>query len=240
MRLARVLVIPLIAAVLLASAAVPAAAQTWVSLRYWPTNVNTSLSGGAPIRTWDAGMLSVGLRRDLPNNWAVSFNGDWGSQSNWAGTWVTATSGRDSMWNLNLHRNFPTATGSFSVFLGYESAGWSSVFPVVVAAQTGRYTGFRGGVDIRHQTGAWTIMAWGATGLGGTWTVDWPGVVPAPESTSGSYSEYGGTVGYMLPGGWNIDLGYRQVQISGGATTNFLAVQNRWQGWLFGVSRSFP
>jgi len=240
MRLARILIVPLIAAALVASTALPAAAQTSVSLRYWPTNHFTALAGGASARTWDAAMISVGLRRDLPNNWGISFNGDFGSQTNWAGAWAGASSGNDSFWNINLHRNFPTANGAFSGFVGYGSAGYGSVFLPITAAQTRRYNGFRAGADMRFMTGAWTVMAWGATGIGGTTTTNAPGVSPTAENTPGTFSELGATVGFRTAGGWSIDAGYRSVTFTGGASTTFVASNERWQGWLIGVSRSLP
>jgi len=242
MRLTWILIVPLIATALVATTGGPAAAQTWVSLRYWPTNHYTALSGGASLRTWDAGLISIGLRRDLASNWSASFNGDFGSQTNYGAgtTWAGATSGNDSLWNINLHRNFPTPTGAFSVFLGYESAGWGTLFPSFAAQQTGRYAGFRAGADVRHSIGPWSIMAWGASGIGGTTTWNWPGFSPTAESTPGTFNEYGTTVGFTTTGGWTIDAGYRQVTFTGGATTNFVAQNHRWQGWLIGVSRSLP
>lgn len=242
MRRARLLIVPLVVAAVLVSTALPAAAATTVSLRYWPTQHFTALSGGASLRTWDTGMISLGLRNDLPSNWGVSFNLDWGSQGNYnpASTWATGVSGNDSIWNINLHRNFPTATGAFSIFLGYESAGFGTVFPGVAAAQTGRYTGFRAGADVRHMSGPWSFMAWAAVGIGGTTTWDWPGVVATPQSTGGYFNEYGATLGFTTSSGWTIDGGYRVVTFGGGATAGFLQADHRWQGWMIGISRTLP
>jgi hypothetical protein len=240
MRAARILAASIIAAVLVASATVPAVAQTWVSLRYWPTNVNVNLTGGPSGRSWDTGMISLALRRDLPNNWAVSLTGDWGSQGNWAQAWTGATSGSDSLWSINVHRNFPMTTGVASVFLGYANAGWGTVFPPFPASQTRRYSGLTGGVDFRSQRGPWSVAAWAGIGITGTTTADWPGVVPGPQSTPGTYSDAGVTVGHMLPGGWTFDVGYRQVKLGHGATANFLATEATWSGWMLGVSRTFP
>lgn len=187
-------------------------------------------------------MLSLSARRDLAGSWALSLNGDSGAQRNWAANWVTANSGRDSMWNVNLHRTFPLATDTFSLFLGYESAGWSSVFPAVsTTSQSGRYTGARFGGDLTVRTGNnLTITGWVATGLGGTVVNSWPGVTPN-ESISGSYFEWGTIVGWSVSPTWSVDVGYRGLSMStSGPTASFVQYKVGWTGWTIGVTARLP
>ena len=118
----------LILVVMLVSVAMmvqPAAAQIWARLGYWPSHTNVTV-GGAALGAWDSSMISLSLRRAIAPDWAISFNGDWGAQSAWTGTWITATSGNDSNWNVNLHRTFSAASGQFSLFGGWGSSQESS------------------------------------------------------------------------------------------------------------------
>ncbi len=60
-----------VAAVVLAAAA-PASAQTWVQIRYWPTNARWDLNWNP---TWTSAMWGLSIRHTLAGGaWAASFN----------------------------------------------------------------------------------------------------------------------------------------------------------------------
>lgn len=233
----------LILAVMLVSLAImaqPAAAQIWARLGYWPTNVTVN-QAGAFRGSWDASMISLNLRRGINPDWAISFNGDWGAERNWAGTWLGATSGNDSMWNFNIHRVFMAPAGQLSIFAGYGSIGESNVFPASVSPQAFRASGFRLGADFMRQfAGAWSVAAWVAFSVGanGTWT--WPGTAaPGPETSSASFYEYGAVVGHTF-GAWTLDGGYRAVYANSSGTANYCNCSFGWTGLTLGISRMFP
>ena len=234
----------LILAVILISVAMmaqPAAAQIWARLGYWPAHSNVT-SGGVFRGSWDTSMLSLNLRKDINPDWAISFNGDWGAESNWAGTWLGATSGNDSFWNINLHRVFMAPTGRFSVFAGYGSVGESNIFPTFSpTAQTFRVSGIRVGVDFMRQfANAWSVAAWAAFSVGanGTWT--WPGTAaPGPETSTGSFYDYGAVIARTF-GSWTLDAGWRSVNANSSGTANYCNCTFQWTGGTVGISRMFP
>jgi len=224
----------------LATMAQPAAAQIWARLGYWPTHTTVNIAG-AFLGSWDSTMISLNLRRDINPDWAITFNGDWGAQRTWAGSWTTATSGNDSFWNFNLHRVFMAPTGRFSVFAGYGSGGEGSVFPASASPQTFRVSGFRLGADFMRQfAGAWSVAAWAAFSVGanGTWT--WTGTAfPGPQTSTASMYDYGAMVGWTA-GAWTIDGGWRAMNLASSGTTNYCNCTFQWTGLTVGVSRSFP
>jgi hypothetical protein len=161
----------------------------------------------------------------------------------------TATGGQDNMWNLNLHRRFPFSTGEASVFVGWENAGFRSDLPAFPANPAkGRYTGVRIGADFMTSRGPWSLMAWGAVGVGGTLTTSLINgntlmLTPVDQSGQGGYNEFGALVGYRFLANWGIDAGYRQVTIStAGFTGTAFTVSSatyRWSGFTVGVSGSW-
>lgn len=237
MKMARPLVVPVVL-VLLALAAAPAVAQdTRFSFRYWPTQTFVSLAGGSFERAYDTNILSLSIRRDFPNDLGVSFNGDFGSQRNWGYTWVNATAGSLSFWNINLHRNLGTPGGArTSIFAGWQRAGGSSTFGG--DAQTQTYTGLRLGGDVNFTKGQWSFQGWGALGLGGT------GTSAQPDATTGTgpgrYHELGALVGYTLASGWTVEGGYRSLTFFVPEGGSFSSAEFRTTGFFLGLSRTLP
>ncbi len=223
-----------VAIIALITMAQPAAAQTWVQIRYWPTNVTWSITGGS-TPTWNANMIGLTLRRFLAPPWSLSFNGDFGGESNWTAG-LAPSSGTDSVWNANLHYGWGAPPLMVSIFAGFGRAGWSMTTGSSVSSF--RVTGPRVGADLRYGNGPWNLMAWGAVGVGGQATGEFTGI--PSESAAGNTSDLGLTVGYMFASGWGVDVGYRKVTAGWGGSTSFVGSSTDWSGLIFGVNKTFP
>jgi hypothetical protein len=238
MRRTKFIVVPVLALLVFAVFASPAAAQNmYVALRYWSTQTSVSLSGAPAFRAYDNYMVNLSVRRNFGPDWALSFNLDTGAQRNWAGTWVSATAGSNTYWNVNFHRNFAAPNANFSLFLGYGSASSRSTFFGV--DQTQRVAGLRAGGDLLWRRNNWSLMAWGAVGISPQGTSEWPGFATSAQGT-GSFSEYGALVGYTFSSGWSVEGGWRQVKFGVPAGGSFLAADFTTNGWTIGLSRMFP
>lgn len=216
------------------TAAVPASATTWFQLRYWGTNQTFNL---VPPVTWDSGLGGFSVRRDvLGGMWALSFNYDSGGITNVVG--LTPGFERfNRFWNLNLHRNFPFATGNASLYGGWGSlAKENPGFPSYV-----RQSGPRLGADVKFNLrGNWYAVGDLGYTFGGTaeqlnFTIG--GVVPL----SASALEYRVGVGYMM-GRWGLEGGYRGITwthttaaFCGGPSCSF-----KWTGWYAGLNFTAP
>jgi len=232
-----------VAIVVVLASAVPAPAQTWVSVRYWPTSVTTR-SAVASTDLYNTNMLSVSVRRDLNPDWSISFNGDWGSESNFSATGASAllgiSAGNDTLWNFNLHRRWTAGPNVFGLSAGWMSAGVSHTFPAFSASpQTIRVSGPRLGADFMTNRGPWSLTAWAATSVAANVTFTAPGVIAGTETGSGSSYEAGAVVGYRA-GGWVLDGGYRVYHMRFNATTTLCACEFIWSGFVVGVTKMFP
>lgn len=213
----------------------PASAMKYVSIAYWPTSTNVSLSGGPAFRAYDTPMLSLYYRQDFGSGWAASASFDTGGQSNFAGTWAGATAGGNTFWNVNLHRTFQANNNAMaSVFVGYGRAGDRSTFGT---DQTHTASGPRIGADIMVQAGNFGVIAWGALGVGVWGSTAQPGSVTG--SGGGSMNEFGALLTYAIAG-WNLEGGYRVVNWNVPAGGSFSAANFSTSGAMFGVSRMWP
>jgi len=231
-----VVVVSLLAVIVLAVTG-SASAQTWIQFRYWP---NTTTVSGGMTGGWQTASVGVTLRRSISPAWALSFEGDWGGQSNWSGDWLGATSGTDSYWSLNLHRTWGSHASTFSLSAGYMNLGSGSVLPASPNQQAFRATGLRLGADFQRQlTHNWSLMLWGAVGVGLNGENSWPGMAPT-ESTSAQYYEYGASIGYMFAGDWSLDVGYRGMYSAGGPSPSYMPFTATSTGFMLGVSKMMP
>lgn len=231
-----VIVVAILATAVLVTAS-PAAAETMIQLRYWP---NTTAIGGGMTGGWQTASVGVTLRRSLTQDWALSFEGDWGGQSNWSGNWLGGTSGSDSYWSLNLHRTWGTHSSTFSLFAGYMQMRSGTVFPESPFQQTFRASGFRLGADSQWRLSHnWSLMLMGAVGVGLNGENSWPGVLPT-ETTSAQYYEYSLSVSYAFARDWSLDLGYRGMYSAGGASPNYMPFTATTTGFVFGITRMMP
>jgi hypothetical protein len=212
----------------------PAAAQTYVAIRYWPAATNVSLSGAPSFKAFDSNLFSLSVRRMVPSApWSLSFNLDTGSNSNLAGTWISGTNSGSTYWNVNLHRDFRGENTNLSVFLGYQSARTRTTF--FGTEQASSVNGVRIGADLMYHKGRWNLQAWGAVGISPRGQTTQPGLTSA--SGSGTYNEYGAILGYTLSGGWGLEGGYRWLNFGVPAGGSFLAANFNTTGFTFGLSR---
>jgi len=212
----------------------PAAANNYFAIRYWPTSTNVSLSGGTAFRAYDTALISLSYRRDVAPNWAGSLNLDFGGQSNFAGTWTTATEGSNTFWNVNLHRTFQGQNTMMSLFAGYQRASSRSRFGT---DQVQTVSGPRVGGDLVWHQGSWGFMGWAAVGLGMAGSTTQPGSTTG--SGGGSFSEFGALLIYTMSG-WNFEGGYRVVNFGVPAGGSFLSANFNTTGLTVGVSRMWP
>ncbi|MDR7418072.1 MAG: hypothetical protein QN178_04085 [Armatimonadota bacterium] len=234
MRSTKLIVIPVLVALAAALLASPAAAQTYIALRYWPSQTNVSLSGAPGFRAYDSNLISLSVRRMLPQApWSLSLNLDTGSNANLAGTWTGGTNSGTTYWNANLHRDFRGENTNLSVFLGYQSARTRTTFGTEQASSV---NGLRAGADLLWRRGAWSVMAWGAVGLSPRGETTQPGFASA--SGTGTYSEYGAILGYTISG-WGVEAGYRWLNFGVPGGGSFLPATFRTSGFTVGLSRSW-
>lgn len=218
-------------------AAAPASAQTMIQFRYGPSR--TTFSGGT-TGGYETTSVGVTLRKSISPAWALSFEGDWGGQSNWSGDFLGGTSGTDSYWSLNLHRTWGYDTSNFSLFAGYVNLRSGTVFPGSPNQQVFRANGFRVGADYQRMLSQnWSLVLWGAAGVGLNGEYSWPGMAPT-ETTSAKYYEYGAAISYMFTGDWSLDLGYRVSYSSGGGSLNYSSFNATTPGFIIGITRMMP
>jgi hypothetical protein len=235
MRTRRLIVVSLVVLALFALNVAPAAAQsTYIAVRYWATQTNVSLSGGPSFRAYDSGMISLSVRRMFEQPWSLSFNIDAGSQTNWGGTWAGATTGANTHWNINLHRDFRMENTNFSVFLGYGSANSRSTFGT---EQKQQVDGLRVGGDLMWSRDRWSVAAWGAVGVGMQGQSSQPGFITARGG--GTYSDFGGLVGYHFSERWGLEGGYRWLNYGVPAGLDFQAARFTTSGFTIGLSGRF-
>ena len=217
--------------------AAPASAQTMIQFRYWP---NTTTIGGGMTGGWQTTSMGVTLRRSITPAWALSFEGDWGGQSNWSGDWLGGNSGTDSYWSLNLHRTWGSHESNFSLFAGYMAMRSGTVFPASPNQMAFRASGFRVGADYQRMLSHnWSLMLMGAVGAGLNGENSWPGVLPT-EATSAQYYEYGASISYVFAADWSLDLGYRVMYSAGAASPSYMSFNATSSGFVIGVSRMMP
>lgn len=218
----------------------PASAQgLFVELRYWPA----TMSWNVPTQgtsSWNTNFVGLTVRRNLNPLWSLSFNGDFGGQSNWAAfaPFDTPIAGNDAIWNINLHRNFGTGPAFFSLFAGWGSAGFRLDYGGG-DVHNFRVYGPRLGGTLHFTQGPWSVMGWAAFGVGTTGQSEFVGDTGV-ESNPASMSDWGAKVIYTFPSSWSLDLGYRAVNLRWDGTASFLPWSNEWTGWIFGINRTLP
>jgi hypothetical protein len=227
-----------VVAIICLTAAVPASAQTWFQLRYWSTNQLWNAPGPIGPDTWDSALWGFSVRRNVVGGlWALSFNYDSGGITNPVG--VTAPSDSyNRFWNLNLHRNFPFATGNASLYGGLGSLAIEiPSFPAYV-----RQRGPRIGADVRFALpGNWFVvgdLAYTFNGTAEQLSYSVGGTLPL----SATAVEYRAGLGYSM-GRWGLEGGYRVINwnhttaafCGGAASCSF-----RWSGWYAGLNFTAP
>lgn len=226
-----------VVAVLVMAASVPASAQTWFQLRYGSTNQTWNAPLIGPD-TWDSGLRGFSVRRNvLGGQWALSFNYDSGGITNPVGVFAPPDS-YNRFWNLNLHRNFPFATGNASLYGGWGRLAIEiPAFPAYV-----RQSGPRIGADVKFNLrGNWYAVGDLGYTFGGSaeqLSYSVGGVLPL----SATALEYRVGVGYMM-GNWGLEGGYRGITwnhttaafCGGAGSCSF-----KWTGWYVGLNFTMP
>lgn len=85
----------------------------------------------------------------------------------------------------------------------------------------------------------WSLVLWGAAGVGMSGECSWTGVAPT-ESSSAKYYEYGAAIGYLFRTDWNLDLWYRVSFSSGGGSLNYSPFNATTPGFIIGFTRMMP
>jgi hypothetical protein len=192
---------------LVAAVAVPASAETWVQVRYWPTNARWDLTLNP---TWTSAMWGLTIRHTLAGGaWAASFNIDSGPITN--DPW--GSPGQfNRFWNINLHRNFRTDAGLFSVYAGWGSSAFELPNFTFVPAFI-RHSGPRLGVDARvNFRERWHLAADLGYTFNGTTTAQCVYTSPCGPEPSWNSSVFDARIGIgYTVGGWGLEAGYRWI-----------------------------
>ncbi len=214
-------------------------------LRYWSTTGSTDFipSGGVGWTSSypsSSNLWGFTLRRPSADRaWALSFNLDSGSRTDaLVNEYLPVPAPVDMsnrFWNLNLHRQFVSSAGLFSVFAGWGSAaveyplwGWYL-----------RQSGFRFGVDgTVSLTGGW--YATGSLGylLRGDVSQNWPEYT---GTAKGSLMNWHAGIGRSF-GPWGIEGGYRDARwdISEIPYDVLYTMRLSWSGWYVGLNFTAP
>jgi hypothetical protein len=224
-----------VVAVLVLAASVPASAQTWIQLRYWSSpNSAWDLASPSSI-VFSSNLTGFSLRRTLlAGEWAASFNYDTGAFNTY---W--ATPGQfNRFWNFNVHRNFASERGVFSLFAGWGSAAfeWPNWTPVAAyIRQSGLRLGVDAKINVRDQ---WYLTGSAAYGPFGQATESW-----AYEST-GTFNarvmDWNVGLGRTF-GAWGLEGGYRGISWSHDPSVcRGSPCGVRWGGWYVGLNLTMP
>jgi hypothetical protein len=220
--------------VLVLTLPLPASAQTWFQIRYWPTTNSWYYSGGAPPDvTSNSTFWGLSVRRSV-GVWGLSFNIDSG-QDNFPGGGSPQT---ETIWNLNLHRNFSLPNGMASIYAGYGSASYNATTPNWVWSQQG----FRIGADFRMnlQNNLYVV---GDLGYGPFGNVTLTNIF-----VGGTTTEPASVLDWRLGAGikrgpWEFEAGYRSFnwRVTPSATTCATTpCGTAWAGWYLGVNFTTP
>lgn len=221
--------------VLVLAVVMPASAQTWIQLRYWPTSNRTIDFNN----TFNSSLWGVTLRRTFGGgDWAVSLNWDTGNIANWTGGGGSPGS-FNRFWNINLHRNRQVGNGTMSIYGGYFSAALEDPsFPWYIRL-SGWHVGADGRFPLRQN---WYVVgdvsyAPRQNGEQLNWNLE--GVVTMPSSLL----NYRVGIAYVPSATWGAEIGYRWINwdydpaiMCGGASNCGV----RWSGAYFGLNFMAP
>lgn len=198
----RSVVVALVVAVVVATASLPAAAQTYqttIQIRYWGTGL--SFGNPAPPTAMDSGSAWGGtLRLDSRNNpWSFSARYDAVNVTQVTLPWTTA-----SMWDAKVHYRFGPSLNSYAgVYAGYAGVSQNSApFPTF----NGSASGFLLGAEFMHHMapGGWYVTGEAAYGI--SWNTSAPS---APGIAASNVTDLRIATGYEFMGGWGLEAGWR-------------------------------
>ncbi len=218
--------------IMLLAVSVPASAQTWIQLRYTSANAQFNFAGATTNYTANLGGATI--RHNLSGGtWGLSLNLDTGNDNVSTGVATTST-----WWNVNLHRNFPIATGMFSLYAGWGSASWSAN----AISQTYSQQGLRIGADLRHNLpGNWYLTGDIGYGPWGNATTN-NYILPGAATIQASVTDGRVGVGHMF-GPWGLEGGYRwiaQTYTPGAGSCPANPCYDHWGGWYVGLGIMTP
>jgi len=221
---------------------------------YWWASVTASPPGGGSA-SWSTGIWIIDYRlSSLRGPWGFQVQFGTGSQGSWGGAFSSATSGTDTIWNVDV--NYRSVIEPFTVFwfAGYGSIKWETTLPAGVQRITS--SGPRVGFDallplwVRKDGSNLSIngaVAWYPSNTissfsGGTTT-----------TSTGSATDYSISIRYKFPsaarpGGRGTDY-YPTSTLSDGIGTDGTSwsaafgvkgtTGSSWSGIFFAVGKTF-
>lgn len=213
------------------------AAGPTIQLRYWPAN-NTGTYGPfvIPYNSWLGGItLRNGFHGDA---WAWSFNFDYGPS-----TFPDLGPGQFTQsWNINLHRQFITPSGRFSLYAGWNSLSFEAPNNPGAAPLYQRQQSLQLGVDGRLRLSeGWYLTADFA--FRPEATADFNNVFsPGLSQVQTQSTDIRAGVARSL-GTWEAEIGYRWLRWNYTPGPNSCASSpcgDTWAGWYLGFNFSAP
>lgn len=235
----RLVAIAIVAVVVLISA-LPASAQTMFQLRYWSTTGSWDYvpTGGGPVGSYpsSSNLWGFTLRRPSADGvWAVSFNFDSGSRTDETLVLYVPDISRASnrFWNLNLHRQFTSSAGLFSVFAGWGSAAVEYTPNDWYVRQSGFRVGLDGTVPLKDGWYVTGSLGYMLRGDGSHHWPEWNGTIKS------SLVNWHAGIGRNI-GAWGIEGGYRNTRWDLSGFPFPVTMVLSWSGWYAGLNFTAP